>query len=409
METQNKKRITRLKPAKISRTCLFEWLLVRYLSRLNGGVLELTLPSGARYRLGDGNGPLVDLKMTDAGMAKRLVLGGSMALGEGYVDEAWTTTDLSALLTLLAHNQYKVGKLRKGLSFIGQWRDKIYHKRNANTVQQSKSNIEAHYDLSNKFYSLFLDPSMTYSSALFLNENDSLETGQMNKIESMLKYAACPTGGHILEIGTGWGALALCAARKGYQITSLTLSKLQLAYAKNLMKQEGITGQVDLKLQDYREERGSYDAIVSCEMIEAVGRMYLPTYFSTIGKALRSGGHAVIQAITISDDRYANYCRSCDWIQRYIFPGGHLPSQAVIKELVDGVDSLKIKKIKSFGRDYAETLRRWRDAFNKCENELEALGFDASFRRKWNYYLSYCEAGFEAGSIDVSQIVLQRS
>jgi cyclopropane-fatty-acyl-phospholipid synthase len=144
-------------------------------------------------------------------------------------------------------------------------------------------------------------------------------------------------------------------------------------------------------------------------MIEAVGRSYLPTYFATLSKSLRPGGHAVIQAITISDDRYANYCRSCDWIQRYIFPGGHLPSQAAIKGLVDGVDGLKIKKIKSFGHDYAETLRRWGNAFNKCENELEALGFDASFRRKWNYYLSYCEAGFEAGSIDVSQIVLQRS
>jgi cyclopropane-fatty-acyl-phospholipid synthase len=409
METQNKKRITRIKPAQINRTCLFEWLLVRYLARLKGGLLELSLPSGAIYRLGDDNGPLVDLKMKEAGMAKRLIFGGSMALGEGYVEEAWTTTDLSALLTLLARNQDKVGKLRQGLSFVGQWRDKLYHKRNANTVEQSKSNIEAHYDLSNAFYSLFLDPTMTYSSALFLNEDDSLETGQINKIESMLEHADCPEGGHILEIGTGWGALALGAARKGYQITSLTLSKQQLAYAQNLMEQESITEQVDLKLQDYREERGSYDAIVSCEMIEAVGRSYLPTYFATLSKSLRPGGHAVIQAITISDDRYANYCRSCDWIQRYIFPGGHLPSQAAIKGLVDGVDGLKIKKIKSFGHDYAETLRRWGNAFNKCENELEALGFDASFRRKWNYYLSYCEAGFEAGSIDVSQIVLQRS
>lgn len=408
METQNKKRITQIKPAHLRRSCLFEWLLVRYLGRLKGGLLEFSLPSGAIYRLGDGNGPLVDLKMTKVGMAKRLVLGGSMALGEGYVEEGWTTTDLSALLTLLAHNQDKVGKLRQGLSFVSQLRDKLYHKRNANTVQQSKLNIEAHYDLSNAFYSLFLDPTMTYSSALFLNENDSLETGQINKIESILKHAACPTGGHILEIGTGWGALALRAARKGYQITSLTLSKQQLAYANNLMEQEGVTGRVDLKLQDYREECGSYDAVVSCEMIEAVGRSYLPTYFTTIGNVLRSGGHAVIQAITISDDRYANYCRSCDWIQRYIFPGGHLPSHAAIKGLVDAVDGLKIKKVESFGRDYAETLRRWRDAFNKCEEELEALGFDANFRRKWNYYLSYCEAGFEAGSIDVSQIVLQR-
>jgi cyclopropane-fatty-acyl-phospholipid synthase len=388
----------------------FECLMARYLGRLRGGTLRLELTSGRVEYLGDGEGPEVDLKMLDAAMPRRLVLGGSMALGEGYVDGAWTTSGLSALLTLLARNQHAVGRIRNGLSIVGHWFDRLYHWRRANTLEQSKSNIEAHYDLSNDFYALFLDPTMTYSSALFESrEGDSLEAGQEKKIAAMLQRAGCPEGGQLLEIGTGWGALALRAARAGCRVTSLTLSKEQLAYAKDLIEREGFKEVVDLKLQDYRDEKGEYDVVVSCEMIEAVGREYLPTYFKTIRDCLKPGGRAVVQAITISDERYAQYCRSCDWIQRYIFPGGHLPSKAAIAGLVNDTRGLEVESSASFGLDYAETLRRWRDAFNERETELEALGFDAAFRRKWNYYLSYCEAGFEAGSIEVSQIVLSRS
>jgi cyclopropane-fatty-acyl-phospholipid synthase len=388
----------------------FERIMVRYLSGLRGGTLRLELPSARVEILGDGEGPEVELTITDPAMPRRLVLGGSMALGEGYVDGAWTTPDLSATLTLLARNQHKVGRIRDGLSVVGHWFDRLYHWRRSNTLEQSKSNIEAHYDLSNDFYALFLDPTMTYSSALFESrKEESLEAGQEKKIAAMLQRAACPTGGHLLEIGTGWGALALRAARAGCRVTSLTLSKEQLAYARDLIEDAGLREQVDLNLQDYREEGGQYDAVVSCEMIEAVGREYLPTYFKTIRDCLKSGGRAVVQAITISDDRYAGYCRSCDWIQRYIFPGGHLPSKAALQEIVADLGGMKMEIQESFGLDYAETLRRWRDAFNSHETELESLGFDAAFRRKWNYYLSYCEAGFEAGSIDVSQIVLQRT
>jgi cyclopropane-fatty-acyl-phospholipid synthase len=388
----------------------FERIMVGYLGRLRGGTLRLELPGGRVERLGDGEGPQVELTITDPVMPRRLVLGGSMALGEGYVDGAWTTPDLSATLTLLARNQHKVGRIRDGLSVVGHWFDRLYHWRRSNTLEQSKSNIEAHYDLSNDFYALFLDPTMTYSSALFRSHReDSLQAAQKRKIEAILQRVDCPLGGHLLEIGTGWGALALRAARAGCRVTSLTLSKEQLAYAKDLIEADGFSGAVELKLQDYREERGQYDAVASCEMIEAVGREYLPTYFKTIRDCLKSGGRAVVQAITISDDRYARYCRSCDWIQRYIFPGGHLPSKAALQEIVAELGGMKMEVQESFGLDYAETLRRWRDAFNSHETELESLGFDAAFRRKWNYYLSYCEAGFEAGSIDVSQIVLQRT
>ena len=390
--------------------CIFEWLLVRFLGGLRGGALRLELPGGNIRELGDGDGPEVVLCLKDRRMARRLVLGGSMALGEGYVEGLWTTPDLSALLTLLARNQHTVGRLRQGLSIFGQWLNRLYHLRRSNTREQSKSNIEAHYDLSNDFYALFLDPTMTYSSACFESRTeDSLEQGQEQKIAAMLKRAACFKGGHILEIGTGWGALALRAARAGYRVTSLTLSKEQLSYARNLITVEGFSNQVELKLQDYRDEVGRYDAVVSCEMIEAVGREYLPAYFARIGACLKPGGRAVVQAITIANARYAQYCRGCDWIQRYIFPGGHLPSKAAIASLVEDTPGLEIESTISFGLDYAETLRRWRDAFNAREGELEALGFDAAFRRKWNYYLSYCEAGFEAGSIDVSQIVILRA
>ncbi|CAI8357469.1 MAG: Tuberculostearic acid methyltransferase UfaA1 [Opitutia bacterium UBA7350] len=394
---------------KSIRLSIFEWIVLRYLGRLRGGTLRLELTSGRVENLGDGKGTEVDLKMLDEMMPRRLVLGGSMALGEGYVNASWTTSDLSALLTLLARNQYAVGRIRKGLLVLGHWLDRLYHRRRSNTRERSKSNIEAHYDLSNDFYALFLDPTMTYSSALYERRaEESLEAAQIRKIETMLRRSACPREGHLLEIGTGWGALALRAAQAGCRVTSLTLSQAQLAYAKELIEQAGFDEQVNLKLQDYRDEKGQYDAVVSCEMIEAVGRKYLPKYFQTIRDCLKPGGMAVVQAITISDDRYAQYCRSCDWIQRYIFPGGHLPSKSYMRSIVDDLGGMEFEIAESFGLDYAETLRRWRDAFNEHETELEALGFDASFRRKWNYYLSYCEAGFETGSIDVSQIVVKR-
>lgn len=411
METKKNSRIQRLNASSVRGLCLYDWLLIRYLARIEGGTLKLSLASGAEYLLGDSTavGAEVDLQIINKTMCKRLIFGGSMALGEGYVKGFWQTSDLSALLTLLAGNQKKVGKLRKGLSFIKQWGATLHHKGNANTLSQSKVNIEAHYDLSNDFYKLFLDPTMTYSSARFKSKEESLEVGQENKIQSILDYAECSAGSEVLEIGTGWGALALRAARRGYVVTTLTLSNEQLSYANELIDREGVSESVALKLQDYREETGKYDAVVSCEMIEAVGREYLPSYFAKIRDSLRVGGKAVIQAITISDDRYEEYCRSCDWIQKYIFPGGHLPSQGAISNLVKATGGLKIQTVDSFALDYAETLRRWRDAFNDQVEALERLEFDSIFQRKWNYYLSYCEAGFEAGTIDVSQIVIERT
>jgi cyclopropane-fatty-acyl-phospholipid synthase len=249
---------------------------------------------------------------------------------------------------------------------------------------------------------------MTYSSALFEDFYESLEKAQGNKIASMLDEAGVKRGDHILEIGSGWGALALAAARRGCRVTTVTLSEQQHAYAQKLFEEQGVADGVDIQLLDYRKLEGQFDAVISCEMIEAVGKEYLPSYFETIRRVLKPSGKAVIQAITIPDARYENYCRSCDWIQKHIFPGGHLPSPGAIHANAAEAGGLQVEVIRSFGKDYGETLNRWAKAFNRNAEKIFELGFDETFRRKWNYYFSYCEAGFEEGLIDVQHFVLQR-
>jgi cyclopropane-fatty-acyl-phospholipid synthase len=339
---------------------------------------------------------------------KKVLRGGSVGFGEAYVEGLWTTNDLSALLKLLARNQQDVGRLRKGFSYLTQRLNRLGHVARRNTRVKSRQNIQEHYDLSNEFYQLFLDPSMTYSSALFAHYYESLEQAQLNKIDRMLDLAAVGQGDHLLEIGTGWGALALRAAQRGCRVTTITLSEAQFALAQQRFAAAGVSEQIDLRLQDYRDLDGRFDAVVSCEMIEAVGHEYLASYFETIRDCLKPRARAVLQAITIPDDRYAAYCSSCDWIQKYIFPGGHLPSPGAIQAQVDAAREIKVILSESFGRHYAETLRRWAKAFNHNRSELSALSFDSKFQRKWNYYFSYCEAGFDTDLIDVKHIVIKR-
>jgi len=248
---------------------------------------------------------------------------------------------------------------------------------------------------------------MTYSSALFESYYDTLEQAQMNKIDRILDLAGVKEGDHILEIGSGWGALALRAARRGVHVTTITLSNEQLAYAKQRFIDEQVDDCVEIYLKDYRQLEGQFDAVVSCEMIEAVGKEYLPSYFEKIQRSLKPGAKAVIQAITIPDERYVSYSKSCDWIQKHIFPGGHLPSAGAIKDCVQQTGGMEILSMDSFGKDYAETLSRWAKSFNRNKSKVESLGFDAAFQRKWNYYLSYCEAGFDNDLIDVKHVVLQ--
>ena len=390
------------------RLSLKERLFVRLISGIRFGCLRVQFPSGATAVVGDQSAPMATLQIADREFFKKVFSGGSVGLGEAYVDGLWTTGDLSGVLKLLARNQANVGRLQQGFSIIARQWNRLYHLARRNTLKKSRENIQAHYDLSNEFYESFLDSTMTYSSALFENYYETLEKAQFNKIDRMLNLAGVKSGDSILEIGTGWGALALRAAQRGCSVKTITLSDEQFVYAQKSFEQEGVTKQIDLRIEDYRKLSGQFDAVVSCEMIEAVGKEYLPSYFEMIRDSLKPGGRAVIQAITISDDRYEQYCRSCDWIQKHVFPGGHLPSPGAIHANVVQAGSMTVERMEAFGRDYAETLRRWTKTFNRNRERVGKLGFDETFRRKWNYYLSYCEAGFDTDLIDVQHVVIKR-
>lgn len=349
------------------------------------------------------------MQIKDTAFYNKVISGGSVGFGESYVDGDWDTPDLSALLGLLARNQKEMGRVQRGFSLLTTQVNRLYHKARRNTLVKSKENIQEHYDLSNDFYQTFLDPTMTYSSALFESKEFSLEQAQINKIDRMLDLAGVKEGDSILEIGSGWGALALRAAKRGCRVKTITLSQEQYAYAKELFEREGVSDQVEIALQDYRLQEGQYDAVLSCEMIEAVGREFLDSYFQIMSQSLKPGGKAVVQAITIPDERYERYSNSCDWIQKHIFPGGHLPSPGAIRQHVAHTNQAQVVETQGFGHDYAETLRRWATAFNQAESTVDALGFNETFRRKWNYYLSYCEAGFDADLIDVRHVVIEKS
>lgn len=408
MDTTQTSHVSSAELSQSSSLTLSERLFCRALGTLKGGRLRMRFPSGASAVVGQGSGAVQSLDIHDASFYRKVLAGGSVAFGEAYVDGLWSTTDLTGLLRLLARNQQQTGRLQKGFSLLSQKLNKATHRLRKNTVEQSRKNIQAHYDLSNAFYAQFLDPTMTYSSALFDQTELSLEQAQINKINRMLDLAEVWPGDHILEIGSGWGALAIEAAKRGCRVTTITLSDEQYALAKERFEAEGVADLVDIRLQDYRTLSGQFDAVLSCEMIEAVGYEFLPSYFETIRDSLKPGAKAVIQAITIPDERYVSYSNSCDWIQKHIFPGGHLPSPGAIREQVANAGQMVVQSMNGFGRDYAETLRRWAQDFNVNWTEIEPLGFDPAFQRKWNYYLSYCEAGFDEDLIDVQHVVLER-
>ena len=408
METTSTKDIAASSPQASLPLRFVERLFVKLLRRIHSGCIRVQMPGGATVVVGDAACTQVSLLIQDKRFFRKVLSGGSVGFGEAYVEGLWTTSDLSGLLLLLAKNQTCVGRLGRGFSIIAQQCNRLYHLARRNTPEKSRQNIQAHYDLSNDFYQSFLDPTMTYSSALFTNADESLEQAQLNKIDRMLDLAGVQAGDSVLEIGSGWGALAIRAAQRGCRVKTITLSDEQFALAKERFAAAGVSDSVDICLQDYRTLEGQFDAVLSCEMIEAVGKEYLPGYFRTIQACLKPGGKAVIQAITIADDRYEQYCRSCDWIQKYIFPGGHLPSVGAIRGHVEDAGAMTLAAVNSFGRDYAETLRRWATDFNTHAPRVHALGFDEAFCRKWNYYLSYCEAGFDADLIDVNHVVLER-
>ena len=381
---------------------------LKIMLKLPNGELTVTFPDGDRLRfVGKNEGPAAELQIVDFRFVRRAIAGGDVGLGEGYMAGEWTTPDLTALLMYFADNlDNQPGIVAGGpLTRFVHW---IYHQFRANTKAQAKRNIEAHYDLGNDFYEQWLDPSMTYSSARFPEPGLSLEDAQHEKYRALADSIDLKEGDHVLEIGCGWGGFAEYAARdRGARVTCLTLSSEQQAYARERMEKLQLSDRVDIKLQDYRDETGTYDKVASIEMFEAVGQEYWPSFFGKVHDCLKPGGRAGLQIISIRDDLFETYARRTDFIQRYIFPGGVLPSLEMLKAEFARA-SLSLERIEAFATDYADTVAEWMKRFTTAWDDIRPLGFDDRFRRMWEFYLAYCEAGFRTGRIDVAQYTLAR-
>ncbi|MBK1645964.1 SAM-dependent methyltransferase [Thiocapsa imhoffii] len=339
-------------------------------------------------------------------MASRLLTRGEVGFGESFVEGYWSTPDLAALLEVLYDNLEHLGAGPRGMRWSRLW-DRLTHRLRDNHRLNSRRNIAHHYDLGNDFYGCWLDASMTYSSAVFKDfENDSLKTAQERKYHRLLDALGAQPGEHILEIGCGWGGFAELAARRGLRVTGVTLSREQLVYARERLATAGLADRAEFRLQDYRDIQGQFDHAVSIEMMEAVGEAFWPVYYQTLRSLVRPGGRIALQVITINEDDFPIYRRQPDFVQLYIFPGGMLPTPERLQAEAASA-GLLIRETAWFGLDYAETLRRWRRAFHAAEQEVVRLGYDARFRRMWDYYLAYCETGFKTGCIDLAQTLLE--
>ena len=376
-------------------------LVLGLLDSLEGGSIDVHLADSLSRRVGQG--PCVaHMHVSDEGVFDEILAKGDIGFAEAWMAGDWTTNDLPALLTLMARNRDRLARAIHGKAWrlIGQ---RLLHLLRANTRSGSKRNIQAHYDLGNDFYRLWLDPTMTYSSALCLVEGEPLEDAQRRKYRHILNQIQARPGQIILEVGCGWGGFAEVATTEfGCQVLGLTLSPSQLAWARERAERGGWADRADFHLCDYRDVRGSYDHIVSIEMMEAVGERFWPGYFAQLHDSLKPGGSVLVQSITIADELFASYRKGTDFIQRYVFPGGMLPSPAVAARKAAAAGLRQVDDI-AFGLDYAETLVRWRDAFEARLEDVRALGYDERFIRLWRFYLAYCEAGFRAGTVDVHQ------
>ena len=377
-------------------------------AKLRHGTLEVTLPDGRTVRLGgNGPGPAAAMKVYDFGFASRLLRSGDIGIAEAYLRGEWDTPDLTQFLYLFCVNQDWMQTMLTGKPLVRTLQT-IRHWFNRNTRRQARRNIYAHYDIGNAFYSAWLDPSMTYSSALFEDGTADLTAAQNNKYRRLAEAIDLQSGQKLLEIGCGWGGFAEFAAKTfGAKVVGLTISREQRDFAQARIQKAGLNDQVEIRLQDYRDERDRYDRIASIEMIEAVGEQFWPKYFSQLRDRLLPGGLAGIQAITIQDSLFQTYRREVDFIQRYVFPGGMLPSLAALRRQAKNA-GLEWRADSGFGAHYALTLAQWRHRFEAVWPELRQLGFDERFRRMWNYYLAYCEVGFSLGRIDLKQVALAR-
>ena len=372
------------------------------------GQLTFVLPSGREITIGGAApGPVARLIIRDFRFMRRVLTAGDIGFAEGFMANEWDTPDLPVLLEAFTQNLDQIGRLLTGNVF-GQLVNGLNHLMHGNSRRGSKRNIHAHYDLGNDFYRAWLDPSMTYSSARYVRAGDTLQEAQTEKYANLARTMDLQAGQSVLEIGCGWGGFAEFAAREvGAKVTAITISQAQHDYAKKRMFDAGLADKADIQLIDYRDVTGRFDRVASIEMFEAVGERYWPTYFNKIQEVLKPGGQAGLQIITMRDDLFADYRRRADFIQKYIFPGGMLPSEERLRDVVSQA-RLSWGHVDRFGRDYAHTLRQWADVFQAKWQEIAPLGFDERFRRLWLFYLGYCEAGFSTGRTNVIQLGLAK-
>ncbi|MGL4224113.1 MAG: class I SAM-dependent methyltransferase [Vibrio sp.] len=340
---------------------------------------------------------------------QRVLKGGSIAAAEAYMDGWWDSPNLSALMQLMAINFAALDKLESQSNRVTQWLNRLTHWLKRNTLEQAQDNIHQHYDLGNSLYQLFLDQTMLYSSALFTHKHFSLEQAQQAKMQRLCDQLQLKSSDHVLEIGTGWGAMAIYMAQNyGCKVTTTTISEQQFAYTQQKISALGLHNHITLLKQDYRLLVGQYDKLVSIEMIEAVGKAFLPTFFSQCYALLKPHGKMALQAITIADQRYVSYSNNVDFIQKYIFPGGFLPSISVLTDLATKHTGFIVRDLFDIGLDYALTLQHWRERFEQQLPKVRELGYDERFIRMWHYYFCYCEGGFLARSISTIHLTFER-
>ena len=384
----------------------WEILLLKGIKKFSYGSIQIEFSDGYIENIkAKKPGPKAMLKINKPNAAKEIIQGGSVAFAESYINKDISTDNLTNLIHYCALNNDQA-ESTFNISILKKIVHMIFHYKNKNTKNQAKKNISFHYDLGNKFYEYWLDKTMTYSSAIFNNKSIELEVAQNNKYKKLAELSAIKNGDQILEIGCGWGGFAeFIGNNYDCNLTAVTISREQYEYTKKRIFDANLSHKIEVLLCDYRNITGKFDKIVSIEMFEAVGKQYWNTFFKKIENILKPKGSISLQLITIDDNIYDVYKTNPDFIQKYIFPGGMLPSDKILKELINKT-SLKINSIDSFSKDYAKTLNIWNKEFNKKWDKIEKLGFDENFKLLWNYYLSYCEGGFLSKNIDLKQIKL---
>ncbi len=386
----------------------FKKIFFKLISKIGSGHICI-IEGNERQTFGTDATLSAEVRVHHPSVYRKILFGGSIAAGEAYVHGDWDTDDLPTLIQIISLNLEPINSVERRFSFFYQPLNLIRHRFRINNKNGSKKNIISHYDLGNELYKVFLDPAMMYSSAIFPDEASSLEEASDHKLKTICRKLDLKPTDHIIEIGSGWGGFAIYAARNiGCNVTTTTISNAQFEEAQKRIQASGVGDKITLLKKDYRDLKGKYDKLVSIEMIEAVGHKYLPVFFKKCGELLKPDGKLLIQAITIRDQQYKQYVNSVDFIQKHIFPGGCLPSNTRMMELLTQRTDLVVRHLDDFGLHYARTLKEWRNRFNNAIAGLKRHGFDETFSRLWNYYMSYCEGGFRAKAISVVHIVASK-